>query len=244
GANGKRIPCQCPPSRDDFVKALQANVHAGHCVNNTVVQVNFPTDDSVESQLARIDASAVTLQNFEAAGKGCPFVATTFGAQQAAIKGSPATPTSSTVAPSATASSNAPPTSTDSSAPVETNSPDGQPSDALIKQLAPSLGFRKGVNPTGSGDCDGAAKGADGKPIKVPCFCPPDRDEFVAKLIANVQAGHVVTNPTVKISFPTDDSDEAKLTRINAASSTLQNLNGAGNGCPIAATTLKAQDAA
>ena len=31
----------------------------------------------------------------------------------------------------------------------------------------------------GSGDCDGAVNGADGKPIKIPCDCPPSRDSFV-----------------------------------------------------------------
>ena len=32
---------------------------------------------------------------------------------------------------------------------------------------------------TGTGDCDGAVKGADGQPIKVPCNCPPDRATFI-----------------------------------------------------------------
>ena len=32
---------------------------------------------------------------------------------------------------------------------------------------------------TGTGDCDGAVKGANGQPIKVPCGCPPDRATFI-----------------------------------------------------------------
>ena len=64
--------------------------------------------------------------------------------------------------------------------------------DALI----PQFGFQPGVNPTGTlftylgnmlngigfvgtGDCDGAVNGTDGKPIKIPCSCPPDRQTFV-----------------------------------------------------------------
>ena len=32
---------------------------------------------------------------------------------------------------------------------------------------------------TGTGDCDGAVKGANGQAIKVPCDCPPDRATFI-----------------------------------------------------------------
>ena len=34
------------------------------------------------------------------------------------------------------------------------------------------------LEPQGTGDCDGAVNGADGKPIKVPCSCPPDQATF------------------------------------------------------------------
>lgn len=50
---------------------------------------------------------------------------------------------------------------------------------AEIDQLAPQFGFQSGVNPTGTGDCDGAVTGSDGKPVKVPCDCPPPRDLFI-----------------------------------------------------------------
>ena len=50
---------------------------------------------------------------------------------------------------------------------------------AQIDALTPQFGFQSGVNPTGTGDCDGAVKGADGQPIKIPCSCPPARDTFI-----------------------------------------------------------------
>jgi hypothetical protein len=116
----------------------------------------------------------------------------------------------------------------------------------------------------GSGDCDGAVNGANGQPIKVPCSCPPDRSTFInvrinpwnlvrsdrdsdltsKTLNANVAAGHVLNNPSVPISFPEDDSKASQLARLNAASVTLQNLNGPGKGCPIVSTTFQAQAAA
>ena len=53
-------------------------------------------------------------------------------------------------------------------------------SNATIESLAPPLGFKSGVNPTGTGDCDGAIDGADGKPIKIPCDCPPAQDVYIS----------------------------------------------------------------
>lgn len=47
-------------------------------------------------------------------------------------------------------------------------------------QLIPDLGFTAGKNPTGTGDCDGAVNDASGKPIKVPCSCPPDQATYTA----------------------------------------------------------------
>lgn len=68
---------QCPPDNATYIAALQANVAAGFAVNNTVVAVPFPTDDSSASQATRINAALVTLQNLEGAGKGCPASSTT-----------------------------------------------------------------------------------------------------------------------------------------------------------------------
>jgi len=63
-------------------------------------------------------------------------------------------------------------------------------------------------------------------------------------LVKNVQAGIAVNNPSVKVSFPTDDSKQSQSARITAALITLQNLNGAGKGCPAASTTLVARQKA
>ena len=45
--------------------------------------------------------------------------------------------------------------------------------------LVPDFGHAAGVNPTGTGDCDGAVNGANGQPVKVPCTCPPDKNSFI-----------------------------------------------------------------
>lgn len=65
------------------------------------------------------------------------------------------------------------------SAPLESKRQSGVPDAATITQLAPDLNFTAGLNPTGSGDCDGAVNGADGKPVKVPCSCPPTPDVYI-----------------------------------------------------------------
>ena len=47
-------------------KSLSANVAAGFAVNNPDVKIGaFPTGDSAEDQIARIQASLVTLQNLD-----------------------------------------------------------------------------------------------------------------------------------------------------------------------------------
>jgi len=107
--------------------------------------------------------------------------------------------------------------------------------------LVPQFGFSAGVNPTGTGDCDGAVNGTNGQPIKIPCSCPPDRAAFIQSLNGNVAAGHAVNNPSVSLSFPEDNSTASQLARINAAIVTLQNLNGSGQGCPVVSTTFQAQ---
>jgi len=253
GANGQpiKIPCSCPPAQAEYVNQLIANVQAGHALNNPSVQVSFPTDNSTQSQSARLNAASVTLQNLNGPGKGCPVVSTTFPAQQKAINSERTTPPASPpvsspnlVAAPVPASSASSPASVPSPA-AGNNSPSmGTPDPATISALAPSLGFHSGVNPTGTGDCDGAVKGANGQPVKVPCACPPAQDVYVNQLIANVQAGHALNNPTVGVSFPTDNSPQSQSTRITAALITLQNLNGPGKGCPAASTTLVAQQKA
>jgi len=226
GANGKPIavPCACPPDAATFAADLNANAAAGHATNNPSIAVSFPTDNSQASQLARINAALVTLQNLHGPGVGCPASSTTFVAQQAAIQAGTAAPPPAAAAPppAAAAPANA----------------------ASIASLVPSLGFLAGVNPTGTGNCDGAVNGANGKPIAIPCACPPSQADFNNDVALNVAAGKVVNNPGIPFSFPTDSSTASQLARVNAALVTLQNLHGPGVGCPASSSTLSAQQAA
>lgn len=227
--NGKPvlIPCSCPPDETSFLQSLNANVAAGHAVNNPSVPVTFPTDDSTNSQIARIQSVLVSLQNLRGPGVGCPASSTNLLAKLKALQSgdSAPAPASSTSVPAPAASSLA----------SESSS---------IASLAPPLGFQSGVNPTGTGDCDGAVKDANGQAIKVPCSCPPSQDEYISQLTANAAAGHAINNPSVSLSFPTDNSAASQRERIIAALITIQNLNGPGVGCPAASTTLSAQLAA
>lgn len=169
------------------------------------VQISFPTDNSVASQNARLNAAAVTLQNLNGPGKGCPVVSTTFPLQQDALNAgqNPATvvaqvpvPTGAPAAasPAAASPGAASPVAASPAAasPAVTAAASGVPSASQIAALAPSLGFQSGVNPDGTGNCDGAVKGANGQPIKVPCSCPPSQDEYIQQLTANVNAGKAV----------------------------------------------------
>jgi hypothetical protein len=234
GPNGQpiKVPCSCPPDRGTFIKSLNANVDAGRAVNNPTVLVSFPTDNSQASQLARINAALVTLQNLNGPGKGCPASSTTFVAQQKAIQSGQSAP-----AP-AKAPSPAPPAAAPAPAPPAAGV------SADFASLVPSLGFSSGLNPTGTGDCDGAVKGANGQPIKIPCSCPPTQAQFIEDVKKNVDAGKVINNPSVPFSFPTDGSKASQADRIRAALVTLQNLNGPGKGCPASSSTLSSQLAA
>lgn len=289
-----KVPCSCPPLRDAYIKALTANVLAGHAVNNTGVRISFPTGNSVQDKHGRITAGTITLQNLKAAGVGCPNVATTFSQQSknldtcgdfvcggAPSSGPPiasstqapaptqppanvaaestvtvtvqtvvtstvtvtrgATPTpqapAQVIAPAPPASSAAPPAS---SAAPPVNNGNGVITRDIVAQLAPQLGSVKNNNPNPFGDCDGPRQ-PDGTIPKVPCACPPDRDEFIDQLFANALAGHAVHNPTVGVTFPTGNSKADQHARITASTITLQNLNGPGQGCPNVSTTLKAQ---
>lgn len=224
GINNINIPCACPPPRDEFINSLNANVAAGHAVNNPSVSVQFPSDNTAQAAVIRIQAQLVTLQNLHGPGVGCPASATTFSAALAAaqagqIPGGSAAP----------------------AAPAPPPPPPAAPAGDAFAAKAPPLGHASGVNPTGTGDCDGAVNGADGKPIKVPCACPPAQDVYINALKANAAVGHAVNNPSVGVSFPLDDSKNSQIARVQAALVTLQNLNGPGKGCPASATTLLVQ---
>lgn len=225
GVNGVKIPCSCPPDRNDFIAKLNANVAAGHAVNNPSIQVSFPSGNSKDEQLARINTALVTLQNLNGPGKGCPAVSTTFVAQQQAIQNGQAPPAPPPAAPAP---------------PPPPPPPPAAPAGGVNPALVPDFGHQAGLNPTGTGDCDGIP-GPNGQAIKIPCACPPDRNAFIQSLSANVAAGHAVNNPSVAVSFPTGDSNGDKAARIQASLVTLQNLNGPGKGCPASSTTLLAQ---
>jgi hypothetical protein len=49
---------------------------------------------------------------------------------------------------------------------------------AVDPGLVPPFGVQSGLNPDGTGSCDGII-GSNGAPIKIPCSCPPNRDEFI-----------------------------------------------------------------
>jgi len=249
GDDGKpiKVPCACPPTPDVYIPALIKNVQAGFAVNNPSVKVSFPTGDSKQDKSARITAASITVQNLNGSGKGCPIVSTKLGALQKAVNdgtdvtSTPANPPASSTPATTTTTSGTTPSPTPSNS---GNNTSGGLDAATIQSLAPALGFQSGVNPTGTGDCDGAVNGADGKPIKIPCACPPPQNVYLDALVKNVQAGKAVNNPTVKVSFPTDDSKQSQSTRITAALITLQDLNGPGKGCPAVSTTLLARQKA
>ncbi|KAL1698250.1 hypothetical protein EV121DRAFT_218475, partial [Schizophyllum commune] len=101
-------PCQCPPDKDTFIQVglnmdaltwsganTSRNVAAKFAVNNPDVKIGaFPTGDSAEDQIARIQASLLDgesssslLMHFAGLGKGCPAASTTLLAQQKALQG-------------------------------------------------------------------------------------------------------------------------------------------------------------
>lgn len=232
GINGIKIPCSCPPSRDSFIASLSANVAAGHDVHNPAVLAPFPTDGSVASQITRLQTSISSLQNLFGPGKGCPAVSTTFSAQLASLQntGKPLA-----AAPAPKPAAKPAPKPAPKAAPKPKPAPAKPAAKGVNPALVPQFGVKAGVNPTGTGDCDGI------NGIKIPCSCPPSRDSFIASLSANVAAGHDVHNPAVAAPFPTDNSKASQITRLQTSISSLQNLFGPGKGCPAASTTFSAQ---
>jgi len=251
GANGQpiKVPCACPPSQAEYISQLQANVAAGVAVHNPSVGVNFQTGSDAASLASRIQAALVTMQNLNGPVQGCPAASTTLNAQLASALGGstagvpsavPAAPAAASPAPAPAASPAASPAPASPAAPPATAAA-GTASAAQVAALAPPLGFSSGVNPTGTGNCDGAVIGANGQPVKVPCSCPPPQDEYISQLQANVAAGEAIHNPSVKLSFPLGNDNASQAARIEVALVTIQNLNGPGVGCPAASTTLSAQ---
>ncbi|CAI6332430.1 unnamed protein product [Periconia digitata] len=106
---------------------------------------------------------------------------------------------------------------------------------AFDASLVPEFGIEAGQQPDGAGNCIGNNN------VKIPCSCPPDRQEFIQKVQAAAAAGN---SEGVPVEFPTDNSSASEKARIGTSIIVLQNLNGLGQGCPAAATNFLAQQAA
>ncbi|KAH9849463.1 hypothetical protein C2E23DRAFT_737174 [Lenzites betulinus] len=89
GVNGVLIPCSCPPPMDQFLASLNANVNAGHMLNNPPIAAPFPTGNSKPEQQARIATLLSTLQNLHGPGVGCPAVSTVYAQLQQQINALP-----------------------------------------------------------------------------------------------------------------------------------------------------------
>nr|GAT54066.1 predicted protein [Mycena chlorophos] len=85
GTNNVLIPCTCPPSLASYTASLEANVAAGHDLNNPSVPAPFPTDSSLASQITRLQTQLSTLQNLNGTGVGCPAASTIWSAQLASL---------------------------------------------------------------------------------------------------------------------------------------------------------------
>ena len=115
---------------------------------------------------------------------------------------------------------------------------------AINPALVPAFGIARGLNANAdqTGSCDGA--NAAGDRVLIPCFCPPDRAEFVYRLAAAVAVGSVL-DQAISFSNDADDmSEDTVRARATAAIVLLQSFNGTkGVGCPGAAAPnfLRAQ---
>ena len=143
GINDINIPCSCPPERGEFIRQLNANVAAGHAINNPSVQLSFPQDNSKASALARFHAATVTLQNLNGPGVGCPQVATTWSAQVQAIQNGP------DPVPGVPAAAPPPPPP---AAPAPPPPPPAAPAAGGVNPaLIPEFGVQRGDRPDGTG---------------------------------------------------------------------------------------------
>lgn len=143
-------------STDALSQELNKNVAAGKVLNNPSVAVTFPDDGSVASQLARLEACSVTLQNFNGTGVGCPIAATNWVNLRKNItsggtsSGSGSTATSSTVAATSASTGGVVIESSpagSASAPAATATSTGTVDPSLV----PAFGVTADTNPTGTG---------------------------------------------------------------------------------------------
>ncbi|MCJ1323911.1 hypothetical protein MMC10_000573 [Thelotrema lepadinum] len=109
----------------------------------------------------------------------------------------------------------------------------GTPSGSVNPNLVPQFGVTAGQDKSSAGTCLGINN------VRIPCTCPPDRDQFISKLSQFVAAGNAFGTKT---PFPTDDSKKSQVSRIQTSIVALQNFDGQpGKGCPAASTTFLAQ---
>jgi hypothetical protein len=127
-----------------------------------------------------MQAALVTLQNLNGPGVGCPAASTTFLAQQKAIQDGTAPPAP---APAPAAPAPAPPAPAPAPAPA---------AGGVDPALVPQFGLASGINPTGTGDCDGITNAA-GQVVKIPCACPPNRDAFIQVSLLTIQRPTLLT---------------------------------------------------
>lgn len=101
--------------------------------------------------------------------------------------------------------------------------------------LVPDFGVTAGTNANAKqeGSCDGFAAATNAVTL-IPCDCPPARADFLQALDANVARGSVEGTPVVFSNDAADQSAETNAQRATALLVTLQNLRGAGVGCPAA----------
>lgn len=110
-------------------------------------------------------------------------------------------------------------------------------SDPDFLSLIPEFGVQQGVNPTGTGDCDGF-NAAQNKVVPINCEkCPPPRDAYVQQLAKDLNAGNVFGSPVTFNTDPASASDpQANKDRATACLTSLQSFYGSkGVGCPAVA---------
>lgn len=110
-------------------------------------------------------------------------------------------------------------------------------SDPDFLSLIPEFGVQQGVNPTGTGDCDGFNAIAN-KVVPINCDkCPPPRDAYVQQLAKDLNAGNVFGNPVTFNKDPATANDaQANKDRATACLTSLQSFYGSkGVGCPAVA---------
>jgi hypothetical protein len=102
-------------------------------------------------------------------------------------------------------------------------------SRSIDLSLIPEFGLTAGQSPNGSGSC------ATTNNILIPCFCPPDRGEFINKVNSAVAAGNVLGTPVTFNIDPLAQSDQDQFDRATTCLIVLQSFNGThGVGCPAA----------